>query len=908
MESLDLRSASQIRNAHESNTNGSNQSVNLPAVRTDDTAASASEEFVDASSDFDINYVDSHSLLNIVNEPSMSVDESSTSSSTLPEPEPILSYFADEHRGGSSSRVFLTPNGTRFWKPNVDESLVPVIGTVFASWDDVVALYDTYAEESGFSTRLGTHRKVHDVTTSRIIKCNRSGKPLLKRFDSTDPAALSKFKSSRSQMCGCTACIHVKFDPESKSYTLYSFVDYHNHEMYGKEFIEFSKKRRKVDFTTHQFVHEMSLHKIGPNISHRVQCTLKGGHQNVRGTVTDYKNISRDIRIFIGDRDAQMILDTLRSRSENLHNFFFEYVVDGHELRSLFWADDVSRCNYETFGDVLAFDATYKTNKYCMIFVPFTGVDHHKKCVTFGAALLFDESTESYTWLLQTFLKAHGKQPRLVLTDQDAAMEKAIIAVFTSSTHRLCMWHIMRKLPANVKGGVVENTDLRKRIHKLVWNLIIDQDTFEEKWADLIDEFDLSSNTWLQQMFAIRSDWVPCYFRDIPMCCLMKTTSRCESSNALFKVNSSASNTLLQFLMCFDTSIDGQRYNQRKMEFDTNMTTPVLRTPSPIEKHASTLYTLSIFKEVQKEIDRSVNYCSIGETRILGDTKIYTVAHTNKQFKHVNQFEVTFDTVNHTVECGCMCFTRIGYLCRHVFHVFRFNQINRIPDRYISNRWLRNALPNRVYEIANRYSVDNSEAGVIRRDIMDTVCQCSDRLRRDPTRLAAFSNQLKDIKRQIFSEVPYNPEHERTSAIISDILHQPEFGTSTFKQPQGIRNKGCGTGKRMVGPGEKAVENFKKGPRFCKMCNQYVYGHDSRNCAKVQAALRAAAADSDTVGNSGCPGTSSGVSDLPLTHDTSTSVASSSHTRALRATRRAAARSAMQSTRVAEQSPTTRDI
>lgn len=85
-----------------------------------------------------------------------------------------------------------------------------------------------------------------------------------------------------------------------------------------------------------------------------------------------------------------------------------------------------------------------------MVFVPFTGVDHHNKCVTFGAGLLKYESIESFTWILRAFLDAHGKQPTLILSDQDPAMKQAVPLVFTESHHRLCMWHITRKLPLKV--------------------------------------------------------------------------------------------------------------------------------------------------------------------------------------------------------------------------------------------------------------------------------------------------------------------------------------------------------------------------------------------------------------------------------------------------------------------------
>lgn len=81
-----------------------------------------------------------------------------------------------------------------------------------------------------------------------------------------------------------------------------------------------------------------------------------------------------------------------------------------------------------------------------MVFVPFTAIDHHKKSVTVGSGLLSNESIESYSWLLKSFLKTHGKEPTLVLTDQDAAIKQAVENVFRNSKHRLCMWHIMKKL------------------------------------------------------------------------------------------------------------------------------------------------------------------------------------------------------------------------------------------------------------------------------------------------------------------------------------------------------------------------------------------------------------------------------------------------------------------------------
>lgn len=85
-----------------------------------------------------------------------------------------------------------------------------------------------------------------------------------------------------------------------------------------------------------------------------------------------------------------------------------------------------------------------------MVFVPFTGIDNHNRCVTFGAGLISKENIESYKWLLRSFLKAFGEQPKIVVTDQDPAMKQAIEEVIPDSRHHLCMWHIMQKLTTKV--------------------------------------------------------------------------------------------------------------------------------------------------------------------------------------------------------------------------------------------------------------------------------------------------------------------------------------------------------------------------------------------------------------------------------------------------------------------------
>lgn len=90
-----------------------------------------------------------------------------------------------------------------------------------------------------------------------------------------------------------------------------------------------------------------------------------------------------------------------------------------------------------------------------MVFGPFTGIDNHKRCITFAGCFIAKEDVDSFEWVFRTFLKAmNGKEPYCLITDQDPAMGIAIPKVFKSCQHRFCMWHIMKKVPEKIGGKI----------------------------------------------------------------------------------------------------------------------------------------------------------------------------------------------------------------------------------------------------------------------------------------------------------------------------------------------------------------------------------------------------------------------------------------------------------------------
>ncbi|KAH1214938.1 Protein FAR1-RELATED SEQUENCE 5 [Glycine max] len=206
---------------------------------------------------------------------------------------------------------------------------------------------------------------------------------------------------------------------------------------------------------------------------------------------------------------------------------YVSYTADeGSRLQQLFWCDTESQLLYEVFRDVLAFDATYKENKYLCPFVVFTSVSNHNQTIVFVAAVVTDETEETYVWLLEQLLVAmKGKTPSSIITDGDLAMRNAITRIMLGVFHRLCAWHLLRNALSHVRD---------KQVLKWLKKLMLgdfEVVEFEEKWKEMVATFELEDNTWIAELYEKRMKWSPAHLRGYFFAGI-QTTSRCEAFHA----------------------------------------------------------------------------------------------------------------------------------------------------------------------------------------------------------------------------------------------------------------------------------------------------------------------------------------------------------------------------------------
>lgn len=258
-----------------------------------------------------------------------------------------------------------SPGGRHtYWFPVVGDDIEPKEADKFDTLEEGEEKYIKYADIGGFNVRKESLKKNKENgnVSYRIMVCTKAGKPQEYDYNTlTVDEGRKKRKLTTQKRC-CPALAHFRFDPDTSKYELYKFEKRHNHKLFTVSDVYLSKNKRKLDYTDEKFIYDLSKCNIGATKAHSIMSTLKGGHDQVRGTKVDYKNYARDLNLCIGENDATMTVNRMNNRKENVHNFSFEYICSDSELAGLFWADETAKANFKEFGDMVSFDATYSTN------------------------------------------------------------------------------------------------------------------------------------------------------------------------------------------------------------------------------------------------------------------------------------------------------------------------------------------------------------------------------------------------------------------------------------------------------------------------------------------------------------------------------------------------------------------
>ncbi|KAL4332232.1 hypothetical protein GQ457_07G032610 [Hibiscus cannabinus] len=715
----------------------------------------------------------------------------------------------------------------------IEQSMVaaipePYIGMEFKSPDDAQQYYNNYARSKGFGTRKNriSRSKINKAMIAREFVCSKEGLRANKYVKREDRVTVAPDEIRE----GCKAMILVSKKEEGK-WIVSRFHTEHNHALaspMSTRFIRSHRTKTKVQKDLMDVLDDSGIRpsKIASILSHE-----SGGLGNLNMTEHDIFNyLSRKRQKQLEKGDAQIMLDYFRGCQSKNPGFFYaiQTDIDGC-LANCFWADARSRMAYKHFGDVVTFDPTYLTNKYRMPFVPFAGVNHHFQSILFGCALLWDETEETFIWLLKTWLKAmYGCSPNTIITDQDGAITNAIAKVLPNTTHHFCMWHIEKKFPETLSHVYHRNEDFKKEFNSCIHNTLT-PDEFENSWTRVIQKYNLQGNSWLEKIYSIREKWVPAFLHNT-FCAGMSTTQRSESLNKYFKDYVNASTLVSKFVLKYEEALDDRYNKEREENFKTMNSKPVMKTLYPMEAEASLIYTRKLFRIFQDELIHAQE-CVASRVDVNDGLKVYKVHGFNKEKP---MYMVTFDASQNAAVCNCHKFESMGILCRHILAIFIKKNVFSLPSQYIIRRWTKDAKKNDNSSIIQNETDDKlSESSTLWfNSVMLHSLGLSEKATRSSKHYDLAIRGIKNLCDELDTlAIDIVNEGKKPASIDGSRMLEDDnvlYSGTTLRDPVHVISKGRPPSLRK----KSSVEESSKKSKTCSSCNRK--GHTKRTCERHQ--------------------------------------------------------------------------
>ncbi|XP_010436905.1 PREDICTED: protein FAR1-RELATED SEQUENCE 9 isoform X2 [Camelina sativa] len=381
---------------------------------------------------------------------------------------------------------------------------------------------------------------------------------------------------------------------------------------------------------------------------------------------------------------VEHVLNYLKRRQ--LENPGFLYAMED-DCGNVFWADPTCRLNYTYFGDTVVFDTMYRRGKrYQVPFAAFTGFNHHGQPLLFGCALILNESESSFAWLFHTWLQAMSAPPPPSITvEPDRLIQVAVSQVFCQTRLRFSQPLIFKETEEKLAHLYQSHPSFESEFI----NCVTETETaaeFEASWDILVRRYYLQDNDWLQSIYNARQQWVRVFIRDA-FYGELSTNEESSSLNSFFQGFVDASTTMQTLIQQHDKAIDSWREKELKADYEAIHSTPVMKTPSPMEKQAASLYTRAAFNKFQDEF---VETLANPASRI-SDSGTHTTYRVAKFGEVHKGHTVNFDALEVKAICSCQMFEYSGIICRHILAVFRANNVSTLPSRYLLRRWTKSA-------------------------------------------------------------------------------------------------------------------------------------------------------------------------------------------------------------------------
>ncbi|XP_054801594.1 protein FAR1-RELATED SEQUENCE 5-like [Prosopis cineraria] len=194
----------------------------------------------------------------------------------------------------------------------------------------------------------------------------------------------------------------------------------HNHPLHTEDTVCLLPSQRNLSEAQAYEIDLAEESGVEPRATFDLMSTYADGQENLGYTMKDANNyLESKKKRCMKFEEVGCLLQYFQKQIAKNSAFYHKYQLDSDQhITNVFWADARMLIDYAHFGEVVSLDTTYSTNQNYRPLALFFGFNHHRSVVIFGAALLYDETIESFKWLLEIFLDAHiQNKPQAVFTD-----------------------------------------------------------------------------------------------------------------------------------------------------------------------------------------------------------------------------------------------------------------------------------------------------------------------------------------------------------------------------------------------------------------------------------------------------------------------------------------------------------
>ncbi|KAK4363156.1 hypothetical protein RND71_018397 [Anisodus tanguticus] len=558
----------------------------------------------------------------------------------------------------------------------------PYVGQIFKSDDEAFEYYSSFARKNGFSIRKARSTESQNLGVyRRDFVCYRSGfnQPRKK-------ANVEHPRDRKSVRCGCDAKLYLTkelVDGVAQWYVS-QFSNVHNHELLEDDQVRLLPAYRKIQEADQERI--LLLSKAGFPVNRIVKVLelekgVQPGHlpfieKDVRNFVRTCKKTVQENDALITEKrenDLLELLEACKASEQKDEGFVYSFTTDENgRVENIAWSYGDSLRAYSFLGDAVTFDTTYRSITYNMLLGVWFGIDNHGNALFLGCVLLQDETSQSFSWALQSFVRfMRGRQPQTIATDIDAGLRDAIASEMPNTKHVICIWQVLSKLSSwfSLPLGL-QYPDFKSEFDMLC--RLENVEDFELQWNQLVARFGLGSDKHIALLLSYRASWPISYMRNFFLARTMTNEYWKLVETFMKNILNPQSSLLLFFEQVGLVSNFGNHKKEKQLYMPA-------KTCLPLEEHARSILTPYAFNVMQHEITLSMQYA------------MTEMANSSYLVRHYKKMEaeclVIWIHEDEQVHCSCKEFEHSGILCRHSIRVLVSKNYFQIPEKYFPLRW-----------------------------------------------------------------------------------------------------------------------------------------------------------------------------------------------------------------------------